>query len=65
MVLTEEGARVRERSRTVDPTRVAAVLDRLRPEERRTVVEALRRLADAADSVARGEHLAGAGQGAP
>ena len=48
VVLTEEGVRARDRSRTIDPQRVAAMLDRLRPEERRGAAETLARLAEAA-----------------
>ncbi len=50
VVLTPSGVSVRDRSRSIDPARVAALLDRLRPEERRPTAEALVRLADAADA---------------
>ena len=48
VVLTDEGVRARDRSRTIDPQRVAAMLDRLRPEERRGAAATLARLAEAA-----------------
>jgi len=51
VLLTEQGARMRSQLSPVDPARVAAVLDRLRPEERARIVEAFARFADAADGV--------------
>ena len=51
VLLTEQGAHMRNQLSPVDPARVAAVLDRLRPEERARIVEALARFADAADGV--------------
>ena len=52
VVLTEDGVLARDRSTAIDAQRVAAVIDRLRPEERRSVAEALARFADVADAVA-------------
>jgi DNA-binding MarR family transcriptional regulator len=49
--LTEEGAGVRERYATVDPGRVARLLDRLHPSERHRAAEAFARLAEVADSL--------------
>jgi DNA-binding MarR family transcriptional regulator len=51
VLLTDAGVRVRDSTQRVDPERVAALLDRLRPEERSRVVKALARLADAADEL--------------
>ena len=48
VVLTDLGAEARDRARSIDPQRVAALLDRLRPEERRGAAETLARLSDAA-----------------
>ena len=48
VVLTPAGAAERQQSRAIDAQRVAALLDRLRPEERRGAAETLARLADAA-----------------
>lgn len=48
VLLTGTGAEVRNRARTIDPQRVAVLLDRLRPEERRGAAETLARLVDAA-----------------
>ena len=50
VLLTPAGAEARDRAQTIDPQRVAAMLDRLRPEERRGAAETLARLADAARS---------------
>jgi DNA-binding MarR family transcriptional regulator len=52
VLLTEEGVVARDRSAAVDVQRVAAVIDRLRPEERRAVAEAFARFADAAEALA-------------
>jgi DNA-binding MarR family transcriptional regulator len=49
--LTDEGMRVREHFGTVDPGRVARLLDRLHPSERRRAAEAFARLAEAADTL--------------
>jgi DNA-binding MarR family transcriptional regulator len=51
VLLTEEGARMRDRTSRIDPERVASLLDRLRPEERGRVAEAFARLAEAADDL--------------
>lgn len=48
VVLTSDGAAARDRTRSIDAQRVAAMLDRLRPDERRGAAETLARLADAA-----------------
>ena len=51
VLLTERGAHMRKELSPVDAARVAAVLDRLRPEERTRIVEAFARFAEAADGV--------------
>ena len=48
--LTMEGARMRDRHAGIDPERVARLLDRLSPLERRRATEAFSRLAEAADA---------------
>ncbi len=48
--LTMEGARMRDRHAGIDPERVARLLDRLSPLERRRATEAFARLAEAADA---------------
>jgi DNA-binding MarR family transcriptional regulator len=68
--LTEEGARLRTHTASLAPARVAVLLDELRPEDRRRVLEGLALLAEAADAVAkRGEAyleaLAGSVRGDP
>jgi DNA-binding MarR family transcriptional regulator len=56
VVLTESGLRVRDLATPFDAERVAAMLSRLRPDERRRALDGLAVLADAADGlVARGQ----------
>ena len=49
--LTDSGLRARDASRSLDPSRVDAMLRRLGPEARQLAVSGLRLLADAADEV--------------
>ena len=49
--LTESGERIRDSLTVLDPDRVDAMLQRLRPEDRRRAVEGLALLADAADAL--------------
>lgn len=49
--LTESGMRAREASRSLDPSRVDAMLRRLGPEGRQLAIAGLRLLADAAEEV--------------
>jgi len=51
VVLTDEGTRLRDRHASIDPARVALLLDRLHPVERRRTADALARLAEAADAL--------------
>jgi DNA-binding MarR family transcriptional regulator len=56
VVLTEAGVRVRDLATPFDAERVAAMLSRLRPDERRRALDGLAALADAADGLmARGQ----------
>jgi DNA-binding MarR family transcriptional regulator len=51
VLLTGEGERLRTLATPYDPHRIAAVLERLRPEDRRRALDGLALLADAADAV--------------
>jgi DNA-binding MarR family transcriptional regulator len=51
VLLTEEGARLSDLTAGVDPERVAALFDRLRPEERARIADAFARLAEVADDL--------------
>ena len=51
VVLTQRGALLRDRHAGIDPARVALLLDRLHPLERRRAADALARLAEAADAL--------------
>jgi len=51
VLLTESGVDAREQAAPFDPERVAAMLGRLRPDERRRALDGLAILADAADGV--------------
>ncbi|MDH3272422.1 MAG: MarR family transcriptional regulator [Gemmatimonadota bacterium] len=56
VVLTELGRDMRDRTTLLDPSRIDAMLGTLRPEERRSALDGLRLLVDAADRmVARGD----------
>ena len=54
--LTESGERIRDSLTVLDPDRVDALLQGLRPEERRRAVEGLALLADAADALVARKH---------
>jgi DNA-binding MarR family transcriptional regulator len=49
--LTESGVHARDTLRSLDPDRVDALLRRIGPESRRTAMDGLRMLADAADEL--------------